>query len=293
MPQASVGTLKLEYRVSGPPSGEAIVLMTGSATPLVQWEDGFLGRLKDSGYRVVVFDYRDAGRSSYVDSAVPDSMPEMMSALAAGSLRPPYTVDDLANDVLGLLGAIDVSAAHLFGLSLGGMLGQILAARAGQRVLSLTSVSSTTSDLALPRPSPEMMKDLTKPLPSTRDEYIAWHADVFAATGSRSRPPSRSWLEARAARVWEYCGFKRQAYLRHLLAVIGANDRTPMLGAMTVPTLVLQGTEDPVQSIAAAKAQVSAIPGSQMRLVQGMGHDLLPEHLPEVTDLLLSFLQSL
>jgi proline iminopeptidase len=218
-------------------------------------------------------------------------MPEMMAALASGSLQPPYTFDDIANDVLQLLDAIPVRAAHLFGLSLGGMVGQILAARAGERVLSLTSVSATTSDPALPRPSPEMMKDLTKPLPSTRQEYIAWHADVFAATGSRSRPPSRGWLEARAARVWDYCGFNRQAYLRHLLAAIGAADRTAMLKAVRAPTLVLQGSEDPVQSIAAAEAQANAIPGARLRLVQGMGHDVLAEHVPDVTDLFLSFLR--
>jgi pimeloyl-ACP methyl ester carboxylesterase len=291
MPRATIGRFELEYRVSGVPSGEAIVLMMGSATPLVQWEDTFLEALADAGYRVVVFDYRDAGRSSYVDAAIPDSMPEMMLALASGSLRPPYGADDIADDVLGLLDAISVHSAHLFGLSLGGMLGQILASRAADRVLSLTSVSSTTSDPALPRPSPEMMKDLTKPLPSTREEYIAWHTDVFAATGSRSQPPSRRWLAARAARIWDYCGFNRQAYLRHLLAVIGAADRTPMLTTVRAPTLVLQGTEDPVQSIAAAEAQANAIPGARLRLVEGMGHDVLPEHLPEVTDVFLSFLR--
>jgi proline iminopeptidase len=136
-----------------------------------------------------------------------------------------------------------------------------------------------------------MMKDLTRPLPSTRQEYIAWHADVFTVTGSRSRPPARRWLEDRAARVWDYCGFSSQAYLRHLLAAIGAADRTHTLKAVRAPTLVLQGTEDPVQSIAAAEAQANAIPGARLRLVQGMGHDLLAEHLPEVTGLFLSFLR--
>jgi pimeloyl-ACP methyl ester carboxylesterase len=283
--------IELEYRLGGAPSGETILLMMGSATPLVQWEDAFLAALGQAGYRTVVFDYRDTGRSSYVDAAVPDAMPEMMAALASGALRPPYSFDDLAGDVLGLLDALSVRAAHLFGLSLGGMLGQILAARAGGRVLSLTSVSATTSDPALPRPSAEMMKDLTKPLPTTREEYVAWHADVFSATGSRSRPPSRAWLEARALRLWEYCGFNRQAYLRHLLAAIGASDRTAMLAEVRAPTLILQGTEDPVQSIAAGEAQANAIPGARLHLVQGMGHDVLPEHLPEVTDLFLSFLR--
>ena len=291
MPRATTGTLELEYRIGGAPTGETIVLMTGSATPLVQWDQGFLDALGGAGYRVVVFDYRDAGRSTYVDVSVPDSMPDMMSALASGNLRPPYGVDEIAHDVLGLLDSLSVRSAHLFGLSLGGMVGQILAARAGERVLSLTSVSSTTSDPSLPLPSPEIMKDLTKPLPATREEYVVWHADVFGATGSRSRRPLRSWLEARAARVWDYCGFNRQAYLRHLLAVVGATDRTPMLGAVRAPTLVLQGTEDPVQSIAAAEAQANAIPGARLRLVQGMGHDMLPEHLPEVTEQFISFLR--
>ena len=291
MPRVTVAGLELEYRLDAPPSGEVVVLLTGSATPLVQWEETFVGALEGAGYRVLSFDYRDAGRSSYLEVPVPDGMPEMMSALASGQLRPPYGVEDIARDVLGLLDAMSVPKAHLFGLSLGGMVGQILASRAPDRVLSLTSLSSTTSDPALPRPAPEMMKDLTKPLPSTRAEYIAWHADVFGATASRSRPPARAWLEARAARVWEYCGFNRQAYLRHLLAAIGAVDRTEMLASVRAPTLVLQGTEDPVQSMAAAEAQANAIRGAELRPVRGMGHDILAEHLPEVTDLFLSFLR--
>jgi pimeloyl-ACP methyl ester carboxylesterase len=291
MQRAMVGSVELEYVVSGPPSGESVVLMTGSATPLVQWEKRFVKALQDAGYRVVVFDYRDAGRSSYASAAVPDSIPELMAGLASGSLRPPYGFEDLANDVVGLMNALDLRSAHLFGLSLGGMLGQILASRFGDRVSSLTSVSATTSNPSLPRPSPEMMKDLTKPLPSTKEEYVSWHADVFSATGSRSRPPARAWLEDRAARVWDYCGFDRQAYLRHLLAAIGAADRTAMLAAIRAPALVMQGTEDPVQSIAAGEAQARAIPGAQLHLVEGMGHDILPEHLTEVTERFLSFLR--
>jgi len=292
MARAMVGSLELEYGVSGPSSGESIVLMTGSATPLVQWETSFLQALEHAGYRVVVFDYRDAGRSSYIGAAVPASMPEMMAALASGSVRPPYGVEDLANDVLGLMDALDIESAHLFGLSIGGMLGQILASHFGDRVSSLTSISSSTSNPTLPRPSPEKLQELTKPLPSTKEQYVAWHADVFAATASRSRPPARSWLEVRAARVWDYCGFDRQAYLRHMLAAIGASDRTAMLAAIRAPTLVMQGTEDPVQSIAAAEAQAHAIPGAQLHLVRGMGHDLLPEYLAEVTERFLSFLRA-
>lgn len=293
MTRAAVGTLELEYRVSGPPLRAPILLMMGSATPLVQWEETFVGALAEAGHPVLSFDYRDAGRSSYIDVAVPDSVPEMMSALAAGQLQPPYAIEDIAQDVLGLLDTLAVPQAHLFGLSVGGGVGQILAARAPHRVLSLTSVSFTTSDPDLPRPGPELMKDLTKPLPANRSEYISWHAEVFTATGSRSRPPSRAWLEARAARVWDYCGFSRQAYLRHLLAAIGAVDRTPMLRSVRAPTLVMQGTEDPVQSIAAAEAQASAIPGARLNLIRGMGHDILAEHLPEVTERFLSFLASL
>jgi pimeloyl-ACP methyl ester carboxylesterase len=290
MARATIADLQLEYRLQGPPAGDTIVLMTGSATPLVQWEDALVGALTGAGYQVLSFDYRDAGRSTHLDNPVPDSMPEMMAALAAGRLRPIYTVPDLAGDVLGLLDAVGIRAAHLFGLSLGGMIGHILAARNAERVLSLVTLSSTTSDPTLPLPSPEMLKDLTRPLPSTRQEYVTWHADVFGVTASRSRPPSRAWLEARAARVWDYCGFDRQAYLRHLLAAIGAEDRTPLLKSVRAPAMIMQGTEDPVHSIAAAEAQARAIPGAQLRLVEGMGHDILAEHVPDVTDLYLSFL---
>jgi pimeloyl-ACP methyl ester carboxylesterase len=293
MARAKIGDLQLEYRLQGPPSGQTIVLMSGSATPLVQWEDAFVEALTGAGHQVLSFDYRDSGRSSYVEALVPDSTAGIMAALAAGTLLPPYSLAQLADDVLGLMNALQIRSAHLFGLSVGGGLAQILAARNGQRVLSVTSVSWTTSAPSLPRPSPEIMKDLTRPLPTTRQEYIDWHAAVFAATASRSRPPSLSWLQARAARVWDYAPFNGQAYLRHLLAAIGAADRTDLLGGIRAPTLILQGTEDPVQSIAAGEAQQKATPGAQLRLVEGMGHDILPEHLPEVTEHFISFLRRL
>ena len=161
---------ELEYRVSGSPSGETIVLMMGSATPLVQWEDALLAALGGAGDRVVVCDYRDAGRSSYVETAGPDSVPELMTALASGRLRPPYTLDDIANDVTSLLDGLGIRSAHLVGLSLGGMLGQILAAPEWAEF-----VDRATAMYCIAVPNPELETAalrISSALPKTPSEIV-------------------------------------------------------------------------------------------------------------------------
>jgi pimeloyl-ACP methyl ester carboxylesterase len=281
MPRAIVGRFEIEFQITGSLTGKPLLLLMGQGTPLVFWEDSFCSDLATAGFRVIRFDYRDVGRSTDVRVSVPGSIPETLSAFASGALRPPYSLDDLAADAVGLLDGLQIQAAHLVGISMGGMVGQIVALRYPRRALSLTSISSTTGDPGLPGPSPELMTSLLQPLPTSRDEFIRWQIDIYARTGSPVRRPLEHWLRARAERFWDH-GWRPSAFLRNLLAVVSAADRTNSLRSLDLPTLVVHGDADPMIPPAAAHATAAAIPGARLLVVPGMGHDLAPEFLPAV-----------
>src|SRR4029079_4803826 len=157
MPRAQVGIHSIEYATTGDERAPALVLIMGTAAPLTMWDDEFCEGLADQGFRVVRFDYRETGRSTPSRGPMPSSIPEMMAAFAEGKLKPSYRLEDLADDVVGLLDALGVGQAHLLGLSQGGGVAQLAAMRAPNRVRALTLVSCSTAGPDVPPPSPDTM----------------------------------------------------------------------------------------------------------------------------------------
>jgi pimeloyl-ACP methyl ester carboxylesterase len=283
MPQARVGDLTLEYRTTGNLADPALALVMGTAAPLTMWDDAFCVRLADLGLHVVRFDYRDTGRSTHVAQPMPPSIPEMMEAFARGQLKPPYRLEDLADDVIGLLDALGIQTAHLLGLSQGGGVAQLAAARAPERVRALTLVATSTAGPDVPPPSAETMAVLLTDLPTDRPSFIAWNELMYTKTGSTNPPPDVAWIRARAERTWDY-GWSAAGFLRHLLAVISATDRTPLLRKLAIPVSIVHGASDPIFPIAAAHQVAEAIPGARLRVVPGMGHDLAPVFWDAIVD---------
>jgi pimeloyl-ACP methyl ester carboxylesterase len=275
MPQARVGDLTIEYRSTGDPADPPLVLVMGTAAPLTMWDDPFCDRLAGEGLRVVRFDYRDTGRSTRVSQPMPASIRDMMGAFATGRLKPPYRLEDLADDLIGLLDALGIRTAHLLGLSQGGGVAQLAAARAPERVRALTLVATSTAGPAVPPPSPETMAVLLTDLPTDRSSFVAWNQLMYTKTGATHPPPDVAWIRARAERTWDH-GWSPDGFLRHLLAVISATDRTPMLRDLRLPVTIVHGESDPIFPIAAAHQVAQAIPGARLRVIPGMGHDLPP-----------------
>jgi len=275
MPQARVGDVMIEYRAVGDPGAPALVLVMGTAAPLTMWDDGFCERLAGAGFRVVRFDYRDTGRSTQATYPMPASIPEMMAAFAGGALAPPYRLEDLADDLIGLLDALGLRTAQLLGLSQGGGVAQLAAARAPDRIRALTLVATSTAGPNVPPPSPETMSVLLTDIPRDRRAFVAWNELMYTKTGSTHPPPDVGWIRARAERTWDH-GWDPAGFLRHLLAVISATDRTPLLGRLTIPVSIVHGESDPIFPIGAAHQLAAAIPGARLQVVPGMGHDLPP-----------------
>ena len=281
MPQARIGRISLEYSTLGREGDPALVLIMGTAAPLTMWDDEFCEGLAARGFRVVRFDSRDTGRSSSTPGPMPSSIPEMMAAFAEGRLKPSYRLEDLADDVIGLLDALGIGTAHLLGLSQGGGVAQLVAVHAPQRVKALTLIACSTAAPDVPPPQPQTMSVLLSPLPSDLRSFVDWNVLMYTRTGAKNPPPDIDWIRRRAERTWEQ-GWTAAGFLRHLLAVISATNRKPLLASVKAPVSIVHGDADPIFAVEAARELAKAIPGARLTLVPGMGHDLPPAFWPAV-----------
>jgi pimeloyl-ACP methyl ester carboxylesterase len=253
----------------------------GTAAPLTMWDDEFCEGLADQGFRVVRFDYRDTGRSTFTPGSMPTSIPEMMAAFAEGKLKASYRLEDLADDVVGLLDVLRIERAHLLGLSQGGGVAQLAAVQAPTRVSALTLIMCSTASPDVPPPSPETMSVLLSPLPKDRQSFIEWNILMYTQTGAKSPAPDVDWIRRRAERTWDQ-GWTAAGFLRHLLAVISATDRKPLLASVKAPTWIVHGEADPIFPVETARQLGRAMPGARLTIVPGMGHDLAPAFWPVV-----------
>jgi pimeloyl-ACP methyl ester carboxylesterase len=284
MPRARVGDQQLEYVTSGRSSDPPLLLLMGTGASLVFWDEAFCERLANLGLFVIRFDARDTGRSTRTAQRVPAQISELLAELQAGRLAPGYTLETLAADAVGLLEAVvGDRPAHIVGISQGGALAQIIGLDAPARAATLTMIQGYSSDPATPPPDPKTMAALLGPLPHDRESMIARELQLYRLTGSRSRPPSESWLRQRAERVWAY-GYDTSGFLKHLLAVVTAATRKPRLSGIRTPTLVVHGDEDPIIPLSEGQMLAAAIPGARLLTPAGMGHDLAPEFWDQVIE---------
>ena len=263
-----VGPVRLAYESFGDPSHPLVLLLMGQGTQMLAWADPFCTRLAERGLHVVRFDNRDIGLSTH---------------LPRKGLRQ-YTLDDLAGDTLGLLDALGVHRAHLVGLSMGGMIAQLVAIGAPERVLSMTCIGSSTGSRRVGRPKPALLRRLPlRRSVSDRDGAGELFARIIAAIGSPAYPGDPERLRDLGARAFDRGSHPRGA-LRQLLAVIRAPDRTPGLRRVQVPTLVVHGADDPLVHVSGGRAIADAVPGARLVTVPGMGHDLPPALWPLLID---------
>lgn len=285
MAQAQVNGISLEYEVHGAEDGEPLLLIMGLGAQMTRWPPGLYEKLVERGFRVIRFDNRDCGLSQKF-SGMP-TMESVVSARMRGETPDiPYTLDDMAADAVGLLDHLGIERAHVAGASMGGMIGQLVTADYPERVHSFTAVFSTTGNPALPPSKPEAMAVLTTRAPDPSKDIEAYldHMVRGARTiGSPAFPFEESALRERARndvrRAYEPLGVARQ-----LAAVIANGDRRPKIANIKAPVVVLHGDADPLVPVEGGKDIAATIPGAEVRIVPGMGHDLPPALYDAVVD---------
>lgn len=278
--------IRIEYEDRGPADAPAILLVMGLGMQLVAWPPALVDGLIARGFRVLRFDNRDVGLSS----RVPGTRPLRMRAAALRAmvgLRPqaPYTLEEMAGDAIGLLQARGIDAAHVVGVSMGGMIAQLLAAGWPQHVRSLVSVMSSSGALRFNfHVTPATRAMLRPPPPNATEEQLVDHLEhVWRLIGSPDLQPAREALRTRlrnaVRRAYDPSGVARQ-----LLAILASGDRRALLRRIRVPTLVLHGDRDPLVPIAAGRDTAANIPGAVFHAIEGMGHDLPEALLPRLVD---------
>ena len=283
MPRAHGDGVELEYETVGDRAGRPLLLVQGLGAQLTSVEDGLCQELASRGFLVVRYDNRDVGLSSWFDHARPVNLGAVWggdhSTLA-------YNLEDMADDAVAVLDAAGVEAAHVAGISLGGMIAQLLATRYPDRVRSLASIMSTTGDRAVGQPTGEAASVLVSPMPGDRERFIDQAVSNARAISSGTAYP----FDEKAVRRGAARGYDRAYHPRgtgrQFAAILAAGDRTPALGHIRVPTLVVHGEEDQIIEVSGGEATAAAIGGARLLRVPGLGHELPPGFWPTLADAL-------
>lgn len=287
MPTASSNGIDLYYETHGDPANPALLLINGYSSQILQWGDGFRERIAERGRYVISFDNRDVGLSTHLDGVDVDLAAVVAASAGNGSMpEVPYVLSTFADDAVGLLDHLDVAAAHIAGSSMGGMIVQQLAIDHPDRVLSMTSIMSTTSEPGYFESSPEASAALMGELPTERKAYIEASVTRSAVFSSR-RYFDPTEAAARAGAAFDRA-FYPEGMARQMAAVRASGDRADGLTKLDVPTLVIHGRDDQLIMPSGGERTAELIPGANLLFLHDMGHDLPQPLWPLVIDAVIS-----
>jgi pimeloyl-ACP methyl ester carboxylesterase len=281
--------LNLAYDEFGKQNNPAIVLVMGLASQMVQWPVDFCEALANAGYRVIRFDNRDIGLSEKVEVKKEPSVLKTLAFKALGlPVSVPYDLHDMAQDTVGVLDALDIEAAHWVGVSMGGMIAQIVAAKFPSRCITLTSIMSTTGNPKLPQASLKIRGQLLKRPPTESEEAYIEH--MLVTRKMISSPGFQMSDDELRERI--LLSYRRNFYpagsRNQMVAIMATGDRRRVLKKITTPTLVIHGHDDPLVPVEGGIDTARHISNSNLHLIKGMGHDLPPGLVPILVDLILA-----
>ena len=269
--------VKLCYQTFGDPTDEPLLLVMGLGGPMTWWDPDFCSALAQRGFFVVRYDNRDVGRSTKIRGRI--NRRKIVASFAGLKVRTPYTMQDMADDGLALLDHLGHHSAHVVGISMGGMIAQTMALSHPDRVLSLTSIMSTTGRRSVGWQDPRLMPLLLARRSVSREHYIETSARLWKMIGSPLYPDTAESVRERAAETWDR-GVYPAGVARQMGAILTQPDRSRALRSLRVPSLVIHGLADRMVHVSGGRATSHSIPGSELLLIDGMGHDV-PRDLHE------------
>ena len=263
MPRATANGIELEYQVFGDPKATPLLLIAGLGAQMLSWDEDFCRLLASRGFRVVRFDNRDVGMSTWMEGE--------------------YSLDDMAADAAALLDALGIPAAHIVGASMGGFIAQLVALNHPEHALTLTSIMSGPNGEDQVRPTEEGTAVLMVPAPETREERIAvglWAKQkLMGPDDPFDRDHEERRIIAAIDRAYHPAGFVRQ-----LQAIMAAHGRLARLAQLRVPALVIHGEADILVPVDNGRNLAAAIPGARLLEIPGMGHDIPKRVWPQVVE---------
>lgn len=274
--------VSLCYDTFGDRNDPALILIMGLAGPLTWWNADLCTLLAERGFYVIRFDNRDVGKSTKL-RGLGGRRSDVLRGFVRAKPPPPYTLSDMAGDAVGLLDHLGIERAHVTGVSMGGMIAQTLVIDHPDRVRSLVSIMSTTGRRSVGWQDPRLFPRLLGRGRNDRATYIEQSARTWALIGSPGFPISVEETRARAGETYDR-GISTSGAIRQMQAILAQPDRTRPLHEVRVPTMVIHGLADRLVHVSGGRATAHAIPGAELLLIPGMGHDL-PEALwPTLAD---------
>ena len=264
------GGIDIAFERFGDPGASPLLLIMGLGTQMLGWPDGFCETLADHGMHVVRFDNRDIGLSTHITDA---PAPDVGAALAGDPSSASYTLSDMADDTVGLLDALELPSAHIVGASMGGMIAQTVAIEHPARTRSVTSIMSTTGDPAVGQATRPAMAALLSPPAASREQAIERTLAIVRVIGSPGFELDEVEIRRRTGLAYDRSN-DPVGVARQLVAIAASRDRTAALRAVSVPTLVVHGADDPLVGVSGGQATARAIAGAELAVFDGMGHDL-------------------
>ena len=288
MPNIRANNIDIYYEENGPADAPVILLVMGLGAQMIAWPDEFIHGLVSKGYRVIHYDNRDVGLSQWMDGAkTPNLVWTMLKARFGLPVRVPYTLTDMAADGIGLLDALGIDKAHVAGASMGGMIVQLMAANHRERLLSMTSIMSSSGKPGLPGARADIQKSfmVKRPPDASREEAVAFGTELVRSFSypDPARPENaHAELTAKAFdRGYYPVGTRRQ-----LLAIIADGSRVERLKTITTPTLVVHGGADPLVPKEGSEDIARHIPGARLEIIEEMAQDLPPSQVGRMVDLI-------
>ncbi len=281
---AHVNGVTLAWDSFGDAHARPLLLVMGLGLQMIAWDEAFCEALAARGFYVIRFDNRDVGLSTSFESwGDPNPLQVFDQLRKKRPVTAPYLLRDMADDAVGLLDAIGVPAAHVLGMSMGGMIGQQMAIRHPERVLSLTSIMSTTGATDVRGPSYETIAALLAPFPPDRAGFIRRSVEMARTLHGGGFPFDEERYRRLAARSYDRA-YHPGGVRRQLIAIWLSGDRTPALRSLALPTLVIHGDADPLIPVDGGRATARAIPGARLEIIPGMGHELPRAVWPRIID---------
>ncbi len=274
--------IELAYETFGEDDGVPLLLVMGLGAQMIAWDDALCQGLADRGFRVIRFDNRDVGLSSKVDVGDINVLEGIMAALGGQPVTAPYHLSDMADDAAGLLDHLNIQAAHVVGASMGGMIAQTLAVNHPERVLSLTSIMSTTGDRDVGQADEAVAAAILRPAARTRQEAVAAAVAIGRTIGSPEHFDEQR-ATSLAERGFDRC-FYPQGVGHQLLAISASGSRTEGLRGLHVPTLVIHGEQDPLVNVSGGRRTAEVVPGAELMVLPEMAHDIPLIYWPQIIE---------
>lgn len=265
--------VKICYQTYGSPEHDPLILVMGMSAQMTWWPESLCQKLVDAGFFVIRMDNRDAGRSDRFETTQSITRNDIVKAFFKLRRNPPYTLSDMADDVIGLLDHLGLESVHAVGASMGGMIVQTMAIEHPERVRSFVSMMSTTGNRTVGWQSPRLIPRMLRPGAATKAEYVQQTLESVGVMGSPRFPEDPNSAADRAELTWDR-GLSGTGTMRQIMAILSQPDRTRGLRMLRMPVGVIHGSVDPLVHPSGGRATAAAVIGAEFDLIEGMGHDL-------------------